>query len=235
MLFRSPENLLLQLDNCAGENKNRYLFAYLSMLVARGVFKTIQLGFLMVGHTHEDIDAMFSRFSEKLRVTQTYTLPHLMDTLRNSSSSSPAPFLLTKIPDFKQYCDGYLCDGQDILVGHSKPLQFRFFMQDETPMMQYKAHVGVSNWSGSIRLWKTDTEGKPMLPHGDPPLVPMVEYVKAHEEVILGLKNYIKFWQNLGNGSSVLRYYRPVIDYWSKVIEEIGKPIISEGNLYEMF
>ena len=26
-----PENLLLQLDNCAGENKNRYLFAYLSM------------------------------------------------------------------------------------------------------------------------------------------------------------------------------------------------------------
>ena len=78
---RLPENLLLQLDNCAGENKNRYLFAYLSMLVARGVFKTIQLGFLMVGHTHEDIDAMFSRFSEKLRVTQTYTLPHLMDTL----------------------------------------------------------------------------------------------------------------------------------------------------------
>ena len=84
---------------------------------------------------------MFNRFLEKLRVTQTYTLPHLMDTLRNSSSLSPAPFLLTKIPDFKQYCDGYLCDGQDILVGHSKPLQFRFFMQDETPMMQYKAHV----------------------------------------------------------------------------------------------
>ena len=232
---RLPENLLLQLDNCAGENKNRYLFAYLSMLVARGVFKTIQLGFLMVGHTHEDIDAMFSRFSEKLRVTQTYTFPHLMDTLRNISSSSPAPFLLTKIPNFKQYCDGYLCDGQDILVGHSKPLQFRFFMQDETPMMQYKAHVGVSNWSGSIRLWKTDTEGKPMLPHGDPPQVPMAEYVKAHEEVILGLKNYIKFWQNLGNGSSVPRYYRPVIDYWSKVIEEIGKEIISEGVLYEMF
>ncbi len=52
-----PENLLLQLDNCAGENKNRYIFAYLSLLVARGVFKTVQLGFLMVGHTHEDIDA----------------------------------------------------------------------------------------------------------------------------------------------------------------------------------
>ena len=230
-----PENLLLQLDNCAGENKNWYLFAYLSMLVARGVFKTIQLGFLMVGHTHEDIDALFSRFSEKLRVTQTYTLPHLMDTLRTCSSSSPAPFLLTQVPDFKKYCDGYLCDGQDILVGHSKPLQFRFFMQDETPMMQYKAHVGVPNWSGSIRLWKIDSEGKPMLPQGNPPLVPIAQYVKAHEEVILGLKNYIRFWQNLGNGVNVPGYYRPVIDYWSKMIEEIGKEIISETIMYENF
>ena len=129
-----PENLLLQLDNCAGEKKNRYLFAYLSLLVARGVFKTVQLGFLMVGHTHEDIDAMFSRFSEKLRVAQTYTLPHLMDTLRTSSTSSPAPFLLTEVPDFKKYCD-----GQETLVGHSKPLQFRFFMQNDTLVMQYKA------------------------------------------------------------------------------------------------
>ena len=103
-----PKNLLLQLDNCARENKNQYLFAYLSLLVARGVFKTIQLGFLMVGHTHEDIDAMFSRFSEKLRVGQTFTLAHLMDTLRTSSTSCLAPFLLTQVPDFKNFCDGYL-------------------------------------------------------------------------------------------------------------------------------
>ena len=230
-----PENLLLQLDNCAGENKNRYLFAYLSLLVARGVFKTIQLGFLMVGHTHEDIDAMFSRFSEKLRVSQTYTLPHLMDTLRTSSASSPAPFMLTKVPDFKKYCDGYICDGQETLIGHSKPLQFRFFMQDDTPVMQYKAHVGVLNWSGSIHIWKKDVEGKPMLPQGNPPLVPMANFVKAHEEVILGLKNYIRFWENLGNGSSVPRYYRPVIDYWSNVIQELGKPILSEANTFEDF
>ena len=141
-----------------------------------------------------------------------------MDTLRTSSASSPAPFMLTKVPDFKKYCDGYICDGQETLIGHSKPLQFRFFMQDDTPVMQYKAHRGVLNWSGSIHIWKKDVEGKPMLPQGNPPLVPMANFVKAHEEVILGLKNYIRFWENLGNGSSVPRYYRPVIDYWSNVI-----------------
>ena len=147
--FKLPENLLLQLDNCARENKNRYLFAYLSLLVARGVFKTIQLGFVMVGHTHEDIDAMFSIFSQKLRVGQNFTLPHLMDTLRTSSTSCPAPFLLTQVPDFKNFCDGYLCDGQEALIGHSKPLQFFFFINGETPVIQYKIHVASPDWRPS--------------------------------------------------------------------------------------
>ena len=151
-LCKLPENLLLQLDNYAGENKKQYLFAYLLFLAARGAFKIVHLVFLMVGHTHEDINAMFSRFSEKLRVGQTFTLPHLMDTLRTSSTSSLAPFLLTEVHDFKSYCDGYLCDGQEALIGHSKPLVFRFFMEENTTVMQFKAHVVVHSWSGSIRL-----------------------------------------------------------------------------------
>ena len=136
----------------------------MSLLVAQGAFKIVQLGFLTVGHTHEDIDAMFSRFSKKLRVGKTFTSPHLMDTLRTSSASSPAPFLLTKVPAFKAYCDGYICDGQEALIGHSKPLLFRFFMEGDRQVMQFKAHVAVHNWSGSIHLWKTDSEGKPKLP-----------------------------------------------------------------------
>ena len=81
--------------------------------------------------------------------------------------------------------------------------------------------------SGSIPIWKKDIQGKPMLPQGNLPLVVMAEFVKAHKEVISGFKNYIRFWQNLGNGSSVPRDYRPVIDYWSNAVEELGKPILS--------
>ena len=56
-----------------------------------------------------------------------------------------------------------------------------------------------------------------------------------HAKIISGLKGYIKFWQNLSSGSFVLRYYRLVIDYWSNVIEELGKPIHSEGRNYTNF
>ena len=123
-ISKTIKNILLQLDNCAGENKNHYLFAYLSLLVAKGVFKTVHLGFLMVGHTHEDIDAMFSRFSERLQTKMTSTFPHLMEHFQKCESLAPAPFLMTQVPDFKTFIQGYLCDGQDSLVGHSKPLQF---------------------------------------------------------------------------------------------------------------
>lgn len=51
-----PPNLYLQADNCWKENKNRYVFALLALLVHNSVFETIELGFLLVGHTHDDID-----------------------------------------------------------------------------------------------------------------------------------------------------------------------------------
>ena len=80
-----PPCLLLQLDNCGSENKNRYVFAYLSLLVAKQVLM-IEMGFLMIGHTHEDIDAMFSCFSEQLRTSHIVTLPHLMKTFNECTS-----------------------------------------------------------------------------------------------------------------------------------------------------
>jgi hypothetical protein len=45
------------------ECKNRYIFSYLKSLVDTGVFQHVYLSFLPVGHTHADIDQMFSRIS----------------------------------------------------------------------------------------------------------------------------------------------------------------------------
>ena len=53
--------LYLQVDNCVGENKNNILVAFLSSLVARGIIGRVVLNFMMVGHTHIDIDQIFSR------------------------------------------------------------------------------------------------------------------------------------------------------------------------------
>jgi hypothetical protein len=64
---RLPRVLLLQLDNCSKQNKSQYLIAYLGLLVGWGVFEEVVLSFLPVGHTHEDIDQLFSRIAIYLR------------------------------------------------------------------------------------------------------------------------------------------------------------------------
>lgn len=51
-----PPVFYLQLDNTSRENKNNLLMTYLHMLVKKKVFKKIKVGFLLVGHTHDQID-----------------------------------------------------------------------------------------------------------------------------------------------------------------------------------
>jgi hypothetical protein len=66
-----PDTLYVQLDNTCKQNKSRFLMAYLGELVRAGVFSEVYVSFLPVGHTHEDIDQMFSRFAMAIRVHDT--------------------------------------------------------------------------------------------------------------------------------------------------------------------
>jgi hypothetical protein len=62
-----PAHLWIQADNCGGDNKNHVIIAFCAMLVAKGVFRTAQVNTLVVGHTHEDIDAFFGLLSRILK------------------------------------------------------------------------------------------------------------------------------------------------------------------------
>ena len=75
-----PPDLFLQMDNCSGDNKNKYILAWGSLLVQDGVFETVSFSFLLVGHTHEDIDAVFARIGKYLAGKSILT-PEEFDTL----------------------------------------------------------------------------------------------------------------------------------------------------------
>ena len=59
-----PSRVKVQLDN-ASDNKAYVVLAFMSFLVEREIFEEVDLNFLMVGHTHEDIDQYFSVISRK--------------------------------------------------------------------------------------------------------------------------------------------------------------------------
>jgi hypothetical protein len=62
-----PSTLYVQLDNTTRQCKSRYLLGFCAYLVHLGVVKDVVVSFLPVGHTHEDIDQLFSRISVYLQ------------------------------------------------------------------------------------------------------------------------------------------------------------------------
>ncbi|XP_052275699.1 uncharacterized protein LOC127875011 [Dreissena polymorpha] len=79
-----PPNLFIQADNCWRENKNRYVFAFLELLVAEQVFHEVHMSFLIVGHTHEDIDAKFSEVSRLLNTKDAEYFDDFLNVLKNA-------------------------------------------------------------------------------------------------------------------------------------------------------
>ncbi|KAL3678822.1 hypothetical protein R1sor_021778 [Riccia sorocarpa] len=109
------------------------------------------VNFLMVGHTHEDVDALFSKVSAQTINKDVLTLPALMAEVWDSKAMHPVPLLLEEVADYKSYVDSFLGP----LVGHSQPLGFRFSMANNVPI--YKCQFKVDGpWTpdtGST-LWK---------------------------------------------------------------------------------
>jgi hypothetical protein len=122
-----PPVLNVQFNNACSDNKNRYVFSFFSLLVQKGVFHEVYVNFLLVGHTHKDIDALFGRWSYRLRTNDYPTLPMLMKSFMDAEKQPVIPHLIEEVPNFKAFVDGFLCTGIDALEGHTNAQQFKFY------------------------------------------------------------------------------------------------------------
>ena len=221
--LRLPQKLYLQLDNSTKDNKNQYLMAFLSLLTARGVFKEIQVEFLLVGHTHEDIDAYFSHLSNTLKNKNTFVVADLMKAFMESQELSFLLEFIQELGDFKSFIKGFLCSGTAYIIGLGEMHLFKFYVDvDGVPVMKYKKLAVDSNWLPSDRpsrcLWKKDSRGWPMLPPGclkrtpfkhvwgNEVPNPLGNQEKARKKaqkatvnkdfILSGLEKYIQYWRN---------------------------------------
>ena len=126
-----PRKLYLQLDNSAKDNKNKYLMAFLSLLTAWGVFEEIQASFLLVGHTHEDIDAYFNHLLKALKSKNTFVLTDLMKAFMQSQDLSFMPEFIQEVEDFKSFIHGYQSSGATCLIGLGEMHLFKFYVDDD--------------------------------------------------------------------------------------------------------
>ena len=85
-----PPVLRIQADNCGRENKNQYMFAFCATLVGLDYFAEVYLSFLLVGHTHEDIDQRFSVISSTLKLYDIDLIQELMELIQKGASHTEA-------------------------------------------------------------------------------------------------------------------------------------------------
>ena len=72
-----PPRLHICFDNAVGENLNQNVFGYLAQLVHCGIFLEVTVGTLLVGHTHNINDQLFSVWSRWLNVNRCMTLSEM--------------------------------------------------------------------------------------------------------------------------------------------------------------
>ena len=144
-----PPMLRIQVDNCGRENKNQYMFAFCAAIVGLGYFAEVYLSFLLVGHTHEDIDQRFSVMFSILKRHDIDSMQGLMELIQKEASHIEA-FTSTRhlqyVWDWKKFSTSYLYKGPNTFVGISTKHHFKFYLKEKKPFVQTKDYVCDPLW-----------------------------------------------------------------------------------------
>ena len=145
-----PSTLYLQLDNTSKQCKGRFLLGFLGYLIFLGVFTNIVVSFLPVGHTHEDIDQIFSRLSVYLACHDAFNMEELHEAIQGSYQTKDGHRAKCEFWDrctnFSEWIDPYLNNFDGI----STFRQFRLYKDIHGVVeVQARAHTSLKEeWAG---------------------------------------------------------------------------------------
>ena len=232
--------LNVQMDNAVSDNKNKYVFCFWFVLVAKCNFCEVYVNFMLIGHTYDNIDALFGRWSMALRSFP--TIPLLMKTSFMKNEIVPTiPHLIQEVPNFKKFIADWILDGEESLMGHTKVHQFKFYVDSTgTPVLKYKIYCHNENWlpkgeGNGIKLWKEDSKGRFSWPRGVPDAVKL-EIMHHLPEVVKGLSGFIDHWEQSSKESIESRRLNELLFYyWRDVRYALSLPMDTPISLQNGF
>lgn len=176
----------------------------------------IQLSFLYVGHTHEDVDQVFSTITDRLKYKEVQTFPQLLRILPNALE-------LRGLFDIKKWIEKYIIDLKD----HSKPGSFRFKRNIKCPDKIDLFYRKNSNHAWRLLpsgMFRAHTTGKIMRPSGQPDVL-LPDFDTKTINVDEKFKK-LEIWKNYFAD----RLGKTEYNYWKLKFEEFRKNIQSDAN-----
>lgn len=129
-----PRVLYLQLDNTTRQCKNQYLMAWMAYLVHIGLFDEVYVSFLPKGHTHEDIDQMFSciaRYLRKHDCPSPHAFKGCIQEAYTYNGVAPVVEHLTHVANIKDWLKPFIAKLDTITGGTERPWhQYHFKAHD---------------------------------------------------------------------------------------------------------
>ena len=125
----------------------------------------------MVGHTHEDIDQLFSRISSGLAKRDAHTLPQLLEAIETATTPKPVCQHLRSLYDYR---DKLLkCKG--LVDGIMAPHHFKFEEKNGEVIMSYK------DWPNETEEYRAMTITRHVLSLDD--VVPVLVNPKINDAI----------------------------------------------------
>jgi hypothetical protein len=84
--LESLDNVYFQFDN-VNSNKGLLIFGVCSALIMSGIVRKFKISYLMVGHTHDDVDANIGECATALRPEDVYSLTNMKEYLEEAFKS----------------------------------------------------------------------------------------------------------------------------------------------------
>ncbi|KAL5004518.1 hypothetical protein ScPMuIL_017974 [Solemya velum] len=144
----------------------------MAYLVKKKFVREIWVSFLLVGHTHEDIDQCFSRISVKLKPTNTINIEELHSIVEGSQLPKPSSLNIGTVWNVSGWLEGSLNAVHNVTF----PKLYRIFLHETGHVtIQYKKLSHDEEWHPKpderpLEIFKIEN-GQQQLPDGQPTTV----------------------------------------------------------------
>ncbi|KAL3701386.1 hypothetical protein R1sor_019408 [Riccia sorocarpa] len=189
----------------------------------------ITMSFLVVGHTHEDMDALFSKVNATQAGKDIESLPHFLAVVYHAQSSKAYPRVIQEVDDYKEHVKNYM----EKITGQSAPVAIRFYMRDNIPVVTGRIDRDLS---------ESETNFQVVLPSRQDPVAKGLMCPHAKKVEILGyIRNYITYKKEMQlKADPTSSHYwedNALIQYWTNVSDvfQAGWPSEENQPLQESF
>jgi hypothetical protein len=186
------KNLMLQMDNCWRDNKNKWFFGFLAKLISLNWFHSVEIYYLSPGHSHAIVDReCFKPLGRNARSLYSYWTPdefwnNFVAQAFRKTTKKLGSMAHVVVWNWKNWMEPYLRK----MKFHSFQRAFLLTKEDGKPVLRFKTHILKTNWRGLKNAPENGLEiVRPFPAHTHPDVIPPTPLPNEDFEDLLTLSN----------------------------------------------